>query len=324
MNISSFARIRNAKALLLTPDKRVLHFPATNKVRIDNILPDGTYYPESPQVRAAAIKASRKEYTNAGKAATTTGLVPPVQNYRERGNMTSYTQDYAGQPLPNKLKGIAPKEQYKLGSQVGRIQNRLREQNLGHVDIHEGNIVHPNPKRREARLIDNAAIENIKDKYDEAEVKNLYAAKRLGKPFMTGYNSRINFTQHKNMQHFANFGFTNPLPSMLNKAQPYLNNAKAAGGALKDTAQAFGATRGVQIGAGLGAAAGLARGAGIGETEEEKANTTGLGRLGKVLGNTAAGGVVGGSLGLAGENAARVSNTMYKRRKAYQDMDNLA
>ena len=92
MNTSSFARIRNAKTLLLTPDKRVMHFPKSNKVRIDNILPD------EPEYRPAAIKASRKEYTNAGKAATTTGLVPPVQNYRERGNIASYTQDYAGEP----------------------------------------------------------------------------------------------------------------------------------------------------------------------------------------------------------------------------------
>ncbi|QIW88440.1 hypothetical protein [Pseudanabaena phage PA-SR01] len=318
MHTSSFARIRNAKALLLTPDKRVLHFPTVGKVRIDNILPD------NPDYKDAAIRASVKEYANANTAALKTGLVPPVQNYRERGNMTSYTQDYAGKPLPRKLEGISPKEQYKLGSQVGRIQNRLREQNLGHSDIHEGNIVRPNPKRNEVRLIDNASIENVHDKFDEGEMKNLYAAKRLGKPFMIGYNSRINFTQHKQMRHFANFGFTNPLPSMLNKAQPYLNNARAAGGALKDTAEAFGATRGVQIGAGLGATAGLLKGAGIGETEEERANTTGLGRLGKVLGNTAAGGVVGGSLGLAGENAARVSKQMYKRRKAYQDMDNLA
>jgi hypothetical protein len=319
MHTTNFARIRNAKPLLLTPDKRVMHFPATNKVRIDNILPD------NPEYRVAAQRSNRKEYANANTAALETGLVPPVQNYRERGNMTSYTQDYAGKPLPRALKGIAPKEQYKLGSQVGRIQNKLREQNLGHTDIHEGNIVRPNPNKREVKLVDNASVTQIQDQYDEGDMKNLpyYVRDRLGKPFMTGYNSRINFKQHTQMKHFADFGFTNPLPSMLNKAQPYLNNAKAAGGALKDTAQAFGATRGVQIGAGLGAAAGLARGAGVGESEEERANTTGLGRLGKVLGNTTAGGVVGGSLGLAGENGARVSNQIYRRRKAYQDMDAL-
>ena len=127
--MSDFARIRNAKPLLLTPEKRVLHFPAAGKVRIDNILPDEPHY------RDAAKRASVKEYTNADKAATTTGLVPSVQNYRERGNMTSYTQDYAGERLPNKLQGIVPKEQYKLVSQVGRMQNRLREQNLGHTDM---------------------------------------------------------------------------------------------------------------------------------------------------------------------------------------------
>ncbi len=308
MYTTDFARIRNAKALLLTPDKRVLHFPATNKVRIDNILPNELHY------RSAAQRSNRKEYANANTAALETGLVPPVQNYRERGNMTSYTQDYAGKPLPNRLEGIEPKEQYKLGSQVGRMQNRLHEQNLGHVDIHEGNVVRSKPNGREVKLIDNAAIENIKDKYDEAEVKNLYAAERLGKPFMTGYNSRINFTQHKQMQHFANFAFTNPLPSMLNKAQPYLNNAKAAGGALKDTAQAFGASRGVQVGAGIGAAAGLARGAGIGESEEERANTTALGRTGKVLG-----GYLGGTAIGAGAGAVIGGGSRYVRGKLRPD-----
>jgi hypothetical protein len=272
MNITNFARIRNAKALLLTPDKRVLHFPAEGKVRIDNILPDNLSY------RDAAQRASVKEYTNANTAALKTGLVPPVQNYRERGNMTSYTQDYAGKPLPNRLKGIEPKEQYKLGSQVGRIQNRLREQNLGHVDIHEGNVVRPNPKRREVKLIDNASIENIKDKYDEAEVKNLYAAKRLGKPFMTGYNSRINFTQQKQMQHFANFGI-----------EQILNQSKTYGKQGLDYIN----RHPVRSAAGITAAAGALKGSGVFETEEEKANTTGLGRLGKIVTNSALGATIG-------------------------------
>jgi hypothetical protein len=316
MTISLFARIRNAKALLLTPDKRVLHFPATNKVRIDNLTDDYKY-------KDIIQNAARKEYRLADIASQRTPIVPPVDNYRERGNMISYSQDYAGSPV--RMKDMSAKEQYKLGSQIGRQQNRLvKDSGLGHTDIHEGNIVKSKPNGREVKLIDNASIEPINNSDDQAMLKYLTHRKVLGNPFMTGYNSRINFTQQKQMQHFANFGFTNPLPSMLNKARPYLNDARAAGGALKDTAKAFGATRGVQIGGGLGAAAGLARGAGIGESEEEKANTTGLGRLGKVLGNTAAGGVVGGSLGLAGENAAKVSNTLYKRRRAYQAMDDLA
>jgi hypothetical protein len=201
--------------------------------------------------------------------------------------MTSYTQDYAGKPLPNKLEGIAPKEQYKLGSQVGRIQNRLREQNLGHVDIHEGNVVRSKPNGREVKLIDNAAIENIKDKYDEAEVKNLYAAKRLGKPFMTGYNSRINFTQQKQMQHFANFN-----------AMDILNKIPQ------------GALGGARIGSNIGAAAGLARGAGIWESEEEKANTTGMGRAGKLLGNYVGGSILGAGVGAG----AGVTAMKYKRK----------
>jgi predicted unusual protein kinase regulating ubiquinone biosynthesis (AarF/ABC1/UbiB family) len=199
MDITNFARIRNAKALLLTPDKRVLHFPKTNKVRIDNMNPEREY-PE------AFVESIRKEYNNADKAARATGLVPPVQNYRELGNTVSYTQNYAGTPLPKRFKGINSKEQYKLGSQVGRMQNRLLKEGLGHTDIHEGNIVKPDVNKRQVKLIDNDAIKNMDTTYDEAEMKNLYWKKFLGKPFMTGYNSRINFTQQKQMQHFANFG----------------------------------------------------------------------------------------------------------------------
>jgi tRNA A-37 threonylcarbamoyl transferase component Bud32 len=292
MHTINFAKIRNAKALLLTPDKRVLHFPATNKVRIDNILPDELYY------RSAAQRSNRKEYANANTAALETGLVPPVQNYRERGNMTSYTQDYAGRRLPNKLEGIKPKEQYKLGSQVGRIQNRLREQDLGHTDIHEGNIVRPNPKRREVKLIDNASIENIKDKYDEAEVKNLYAAKRLGKPFMTGYNSRINFTQHKQMQHFTHFADTHS-----SSANFSLTNLGAVG-----------AVQGARTGLGAGALYGLARGMGAGETQEEKDSTTALGRVGKILGRTTTGAVAGAGIGTIAGGAAAVGYGQLRRK----------
>jgi hypothetical protein len=262
MHTINFAKIRNAKTLLLTPDKRVLHFPATNKVRIDNILPDELYY------RSAAQRSNRKEYANANTAALETGLVPPVQNYRERGNMTSYTQDYAGRRLPNKLEGIKPKEQYKLGSQVGRIQNRLREQDLGHTDIHEGNIVRSKPNGREVKLIDNASIENIKDKYDEQLLKNLHHENGLGTPFMTGYNSRINFTQEKQMQHFADFGLGR-------KALNYIGQHP------------------VRTAAGATALAGAVKGSGVFETEEEKANTSGLGRLGKIINNSALGAAIG-------------------------------
>jgi hypothetical protein len=241
-----------------------MHFPKTNKVRIDNLNPEQEY-PE------AFVESIRKEYSNANKAATTTGLVPSVQNYRERGNMISYTQDYAGKPLPKRFKGISPKEQYKLGSQVGRMQNRLLSQGLGHTDIHEGNIVRPKPNGKEVKLIDNDAIKNMNTQYDEAEMKNLYWKKSLGKPFMTGYNSRINFTQHKQMQHFANFA---------------LNSLAGLGG-----------MSGASIGGNIGGIIGAIKGAGVGESEEEKANTTGWGRAGKVLGKSLGGSVIGSVAG---------------------------
>jgi len=199
MTITDFARIRNAKPLLLTPEKRVLHFPKTNKVRIDNIGSD------VPEYRQADLRSSRKEYANA-EVASTLGVVPNVSGYRERGNLQTYTQDYAGKPLPEQLKGLSAKEKYQLGSQTGRIQNKLLTKGLGHTDIHEGNIVRANPQKKQIKLIDNQAIGNMDTESDIAEVKNLFAQDWLGKPFMTGYNSRINFTQQKQMQHFANFG----------------------------------------------------------------------------------------------------------------------
>jgi hypothetical protein len=269
-------------------------------------------YPE------AFVESIRKEYNNADKAARATGLVPPVQNYRELGNTVSYTQNYAGTPLPKRFKGINSKEQYKLGSQVGRMQNRLLKEGLGHTDIHEGNIVKPDVNKRQVKLIDNDAIKNMDTTYDEAEMKNLYWKKSLGKPFITGYNSRINFTQQKQMQHFANFGFTNPLPSMVDKARPYWQNIQDAGSAAKGVGQAFGQNRGVQIGAGIGAAAGLVKGSGVGESEEEKARTTRLGRLGKLVGNAGVGGVVGGGLGYTGSVAREGLKDAYANAKYYR------
>ena len=278
MNTSSFARIRNARPLLLTPEKRVLHFPATGKVRIDNIASD------VPEYRAADLRSSRKEYDNANTASKL-GVVPPVQNYRERGNMYSYTQDYAGKQLPNKLDSITPKEQYKLGSQVGRIQNKLLTKDLGHTDLHEGNIVRPNIKRREVKLIDNESIRDMKDGYDKAQRQPHH----ISDSFTAGYNSRINFT-HKKMQHFANFGF-----------EQLVGQAKNLGYSAKNAMGNISQMRGTQIGAGIGGALGLVRGAGAGETEEERDNTTALGRVGKVFGNTAAGTAAGGALGLGAQ-----------------------
>jgi hypothetical protein len=314
MNFTDFARIRNAKPLLLTPEKRVLHFPKTNKVRIDNILSNELDYE-----RPAGLRSSRKEYANADVAAKTTTVVPPVQNYRERGNMTSYTQDYAGKPFKGGLEGISMKEQYKLGSQVGRMQNRLREQNLGHTDIHAGNIVRPNANKRQVKLIDNEAIKNIEHPYDEHELKKLYHEYSFEKPFMTGYNSRINFTQQKPMQHFANFalptGFADTVAKAAQNNNPF-KNPKAYGGAIKDlynNSNAGAAIAGANIGSYTGAAAGIAKGAGIGETEEEKANTTGLGRAGKIFG-----GYVGGSLVGAGLGAGAAVGSRYIRGKQPQ------
>jgi hypothetical protein len=103
------------------------------------------------------------------------------------------------------------------------------------------------------------------------------------------------------MQHFANFGFEQLVGQAKNLGQQGLNKAKTLGYAAKNVAGDISQMRGTQIGAGIGAVAGLARGAGAGETEEERANTTALGRVGKVFGNTAGGATVGGALGLGAQ-----------------------
>lgn len=290
MHTINFARIRNAKALLLAPDKRVLHFPATNKVRIDNILSD------VPEYRKADITSSRTGFVNAD-AASKLGVVPPVQNYRERGNIHTYTQDYAGKRLPENLEGISPKQQYKLGSQTARIQNKLLTKGLGHIDLHEGNIVRPNPKRKKVQLIDNDAIRNIKDDWDKSTMKSYY----MPESFTAGYNNRRNFTQQKQMQHFANFAL--PLTGYGNG----LKNSWLSG-------VRGGAASGASLGSNIGAIAGITKGAGIGETEEEKANTTALGRTGKVLG-----GYLGGTAIGAGAGAVIGGGSRYVRGKLRPD-----
>jgi hypothetical protein len=290
MHTINFARIRNAKALLLAPDKRVMHFPATNKVRIDNILSD------VPEYRKADITSSRTGFVNAD-AASKLGVVPPVQNYRERGNIHTYTQDYAGKRLPENLEGISPKQQYKLGSQTARIQNKLLTKGLGHIDLHEGNIVRPNPKRKKVQLIDNDAIRNIKDDWDKSTMKSYY----MPESFTAGYNNRRNFTQQKQMQHFANFAL--PLTGYGNA----LKNSWLSG-------VRGGAASGASLGSNIGAIAGVAKGAGIGETEEEKANTTALGRTGKVLG-----GYLGGTAIGAGAGAVIGGGSRYVKGKLRPD-----
>ena len=77
--------------------------------------------------------------------------------------------------------------------------------------------------------------------------------------------------------------------------------------------QALPARQGANIGTAIGAVAGLARGAGIGEAEEERKNTTALGRVGKLAGNTLGGAVIGGGTGAAIGGSAK-----YLKKKAYQ------
>ena len=66
------------------------------------------------------------------------------------------------------------------------------------------------------------------------------------------------------------------------------------------------------IGLGVGAAVGLARGSGlVGESQEERDNTTGFGRLGKIAGYTVGGAALGAGAGMAVKYVrGRGSNTI--------------
>jgi hypothetical protein len=139
-------------------------------------------------------------------------------------------------------------------------------------------------------------------KYDEAEMKNLYWKKSLGKPFMTGYNSRINFTQQKQMQHFTHFA-TSSEDTRSSGANFSLTNLGAVG-----------AVQGARTGLGAGALYGLARGMGAGESQEEKDSTTALGRVGKILGRTTTGAVAGAGIGTVAGGAAAVGYGQLRRK----------
>lgn len=97
------------------------------------------------------------------------------------------------------------------------------------------------------------------------------------------------------MQHFANF------------------NVRAGIDAVKKVGSKVAGLDSVKIGASIGAAAGLAKGAGIGESEEEKARTTTLGRIGKLVGKTAVGGAAGGAVGMATGDVAKGLKRQYKK-----------
>jgi hypothetical protein len=66
----------------------------------------------------------------------------------------------------------------------------------------------------------------------------------------------------------------------------------------------FGIAGAAKIGSLVGLGAGLAKGGGLGESEEEMANTSGLGRIGKMIGRGAQGAATGAFLGAAGRSTA--------------------
>jgi hypothetical protein len=100
------------------------------------------------------------------------------------------------------------------------------------------------------------------------------------------------------MQHFANFGFEQVLGQTKNLGQKGLSYAQ--GNPIKTLA-------------GTGALAGAIKGTGIGELEEERANTGALGRLGKIAGNAGMGAVYGTGLGYAGKRGQEVGAEAFKK-----------
>jgi tRNA A-37 threonylcarbamoyl transferase component Bud32 len=189
-----FANFSNAKTLFDGQSKKVSLLPKINKVQIRKV------YSKYPEFVELDKNTARNEYINA-KRAEPSKIVPPVKDYKEFPSSARYFQDYGGESV--KMDTMSPKEQYKLGSQIGRGQNRLIQEGVGHTDIHEANIVKPNKNKRKAFLIDNESIEPVPDKNDKKSLRkflswegnSLYYGDELGEPFMKGYNSRVNFSR---------------------------------------------------------------------------------------------------------------------------------
>jgi hypothetical protein len=104
------------------------------------------------------------------------------------------------------------------------------------------------------------------------------------------------------MQHFANFG----IEQVAKQGMGYLQNNPIKG-----------------LAAG-GAIGGAIHGTGILETEEEKAKTTGLERLGKIVGNSALGASTGAASGYAMQKGGQLGAKYARQKKADADALNKA
>lgn len=102
-------------------------------------------------------KKTVKEFDRARRAASI-NVVPPVSNLTATKRSIGYIQKYGGKDLEDSIENMSPKQQYKTGSQVGRLQKRLQKIGLEHQDIHEKNIVKPNPRKKKVYLIDNESL----------------------------------------------------------------------------------------------------------------------------------------------------------------------
>ena len=172
--------------------KKVDYIPSAKQVIIRNF----------PQDNKDAISV-REEFANAEKAAKTK-VVPEVgKGIQKRADGSlAYTQRYGGETLNDvygSLGAMSPKQQYKLGSQIGRSQSRLVEQaNLWHDDLYGRNMTIPNPKKNKVYLIDNNALR-------QATPETLRYARQVGeypKPYKQGFTRGIRFN---NMEHFVCF-----------------------------------------------------------------------------------------------------------------------
>lgn len=187
---SQEAKFQN-KILLEKPGKTIVHSTTTNNLGTKGIRSKGVI---TVKTADSLTGSAVKDYYNAKKASTT-NTVPNVGLLnKDTPGYTSYVQDYSGQSL--KESKLSPKQEYRLGSQIARSQNRLYDVGMLHADIHPGNITIPNPRKNKAFLVDNESLVRISGTPSAVDMAKDLDRFNLGmsEPFKKGFYSRAKFS----------------------------------------------------------------------------------------------------------------------------------
>lgn len=171
------ASFNKIKPFLNGNQSKITNYPTEGVVAIRRML-EGRVLDKPRNIAKRTIK----EFDRASKAASV-NVVPPVSNLTATKRSIGYIQKYGGKDLEDSIEKMSAKEQYKTGSQVGRLQKRLQSIGLEHQDIHEKNIVKPNRRKKKVYLIDNESLAKTR-----GTLKRDYS---MTEPFNIGYEYGI-------------------------------------------------------------------------------------------------------------------------------------